>query len=273
MATLRDIIDGILNRRTPDTAFPASAIGAAGTYNPTFQSGNVQYCGVGNLLAASNNLIFCLSVPTPGGTRAALLLGTGGTDNPNKEMWLITDQAFTNADNGNTLGISAGETQGAGTANGGLLWLIGGGSFGGTGGETRVQGGTSRNGPGGPLNLFGGNSTNGVPGDVFVTAGQNGTAGANVHIIMTKIAGTAGVFRIRVNSTILYEFREHGEIFIGASGAGLAGQPLVSGGVGASPSWQTGFTGTITTAKLTVGGTNGSMTFASGILTAQTAAT
>ena len=35
----------------------------------------------------------------------------------------------------------------------------------------------------------------------------------------------------------------------------------------------TGYTGTITTAKLTAGGTNGSMTFTNGILTAQTPAT
>lgn len=34
-----------------------------------------------------------------------------------------------------------------------------------------------------------------------------------------------------------------------------------------------GFTGTITTAKLTVGGTNGSMTFTNGVLTSQVAAT
>jgi hypothetical protein len=35
----------------------------------------------------------------------------------------------------------------------------------------------------------------------------------------------------------------------------------------------TGITVTITTAKLTTGGTNGSMTFTNGILTAQTQAT
>ena len=35
----------------------------------------------------------------------------------------------------------------------------------------------------------------------------------------------------------------------------------------------TTFSGTIVTAKLTTGGTNGSMTFANGVLTAQTAAT
>lgn len=34
-----------------------------------------------------------------------------------------------------------------------------------------------------------------------------------------------------------------------------------------------GFTGTITTAKLTTGGTNGSMTFTKGVLTSQTPAT
>ncbi len=36
---------------------------------------------------------------------------------------------------------------------------------------------------------------------------------------------------------------------------------------------QIGYTGTITTAKLTSGGSNGSMTFAGGVLTAETAAT
>jgi len=36
---------------------------------------------------------------------------------------------------------------------------------------------------------------------------------------------------------------------------------------------QQGFTGTITTAKLTGGGTNGSITFTNGVVTAQTPAT
>ena len=45
----------------------------------------------------------------------------------------------------------------------------------------------------------------------------------------------------------------------------------VSAGVTGSP--PSGITGTITTAKLTGGGANGSMTFTNGVLTAQTPAT
>ena len=53
--------------------------------------------------------------------------------------------------------------------------------------------------------------------------------------------------------------------------AGTAGQPLVSAGAGIPPVWQAGFTGTITTAKLTTA--TGSMTFANGLLISQVAAT
>ena len=45
----------------------------------------------------------------------------------------------------------------------------------------------------------------------------------------------------------------------------------ISAGVTGSP--PSGITGTITTAKLTGGGANGSMTFTNGVLTAQTPAT
>jgi hypothetical protein len=56
------------------------------------------------------------------------------------------------------------------------------------------------------------------------------------------------------------------------SSAGTLGQVLVSGGSG-TPTWVTGLSVTITTAKLTPTGTNGSMTFTDGILTSQTQAT
>lgn len=45
---------------------------------------------------------------------------------------------------------------------------------------------------------------------------------------------------------------------------------IVKNGV---PTWQAGYTGTITTAKLTAGGTNGSITVVNGIITAVVAAT
>jgi len=259
----------------------AGAGQSSGIYQPIFQSGPVQYAGPNRTFLGSDNMIFGLDLPnpaharsTPGTGGASLLLGTGGAENPNRDFWIITDQAFTNALDGNTLGITAGETQAAGTANGGLLWLLGGASFGGTGGELLLQGGTSRNGAGGQTVLTGGNSSQslgvsvGPAGDVFVIGGQVGNAGANVHLIMTLLGGIAGDVRIRVNSTILLQFLQFGEIYLTASGtgAGLAGQPLVSGGIGAPAKWApNNFTGVAVLARITPGGSEGSLTFASGL--------
>jgi hypothetical protein len=61
------------------------------------------------------------------------------------------------------------------------------------------------------------------------------------------------------------------EIDLGVSGPGTAGQPLLSAGAGAAPTWGSGYTGTIVTASLGIA--PGSMTFVKGILTAQTPAT
>jgi hypothetical protein len=272
-ARAHSVLDQLINQLGAGKGTKTSS---SGIYLPQFKSGPVQYAGPNGSFLGNNNLIFGTGIPNPAhdfpsGGGVSLLIGTGGTDNPNRDAWIITDQAFDDTLAGNTLGITAGETQGSGTANGGLLWLLGGGSFGGTGGELRVQAGTSRNGPGGPLNLFGGNSTSGIPGDVFIVGGQAGSQGANIHLIMTQINGIAGFLRIRVNSTILYEFDATGAIFIGASGAGLVGSPLVSGGPTGSPQWlNTAFTGTVTLAKLTTGGSNGSLVFASGLCTSVT---
>lgn len=253
-ADVRNSVSGAGISVTGNLTGPATiSLSGVGQGNTTFQSGAVpfwQASGAGGLKTAdhlgfSNKFTFGLAIPLPDGTNgSALLLGSGGGNGTPTEAWIVTDQAFDTLTPGNTLGITAGETQGGGTANGGLLWLLGGASFGGTGGEMRVQGGTSANGPGGPTNIFGGNATgNAIPGDVFIVAGQAGNAGANVHIIMTTLNGISGSVRIRNNSTILYEILNTGAIFIGATGAGLPGQPLVSGGPSASPSWQTGFTG------------------------------
>lgn len=244
--------------------------GAAGLYLPTFQAGYLQYCGPNNVFAANINFIVGLAIPNPSGVLApCLLLGSGVP-----QAWLITDQAADNVTPGINLGIAAGETQGAGVEDGGLLELYGGGSFGGTGGPATLQGGTSFNGPGGPTTIAGGNSTNGIPGDLFLIGGQAGTQGASVHLIATIINGISGVIRHRFNSNILMDEYLDGSWFLyNGNGFGLVGQSLVSGGPGAPVSWQTGYTGTIATAKLTGGGTNGSMTFASGILISQIPAT
>lgn len=273
-ARAHSVLDQLIST-IPAKVTPTPATTSSGVYQPTFQSGPVQYAGPNGSFLASDNMIFGLDLPnpaharsTPGTGGASLLLGTGGTVNPNRDFWIITDQAFDPSLAGNTLGITAGETQGSGTAAGGLLWLIGGASFGGFGGETRIQGGTSRNGPGGPLTLFGGNSTGDIPGDVFVVGGQAGTQGASIHLIMTLINGISGFVRIRVNSTILYEFDSDGAIFIGSTGAGLPGQPLISGGPGASTQWApNNFTGIAVLARITPGGSEGSLTFASGLCT------
>ena len=249
---------------------------SSGTYQPQFNSGPVQFAGPNGSFLGSDNLIFGTKIPNPAhdfpsGGGVSLLIGTGGAENPNRDAWIITDQAFDPTLDGNTLGITAGETQGSGTANGGLLWLLGGAAFGGTGGELRLQAGTSRNGPGGFTQVLGGNSTGGPAGDLFLSGGQAGTIGANVHLIMTVLNGVAGVIRIRANSSILYEIQSTGAIFIGATGAGLAGSPLISGGPAGSPQWaNTYFTGTVTIARITPGGSEGLLTFLCGLCTAVT---
>jgi hypothetical protein len=256
---------------------PPVATPGGDPYNPTFESGEVQYAGPNDGFAGNINMIFGLDLPNPSGINGpGLLLGSSATP---FTFWIIQDQAYTTTNAGFNLGITAGETQGSGTANGGNLSLYGGGSYGGTGGATLIQGGTSATANGGAVTIQGGSATaGGIPGDVYVIGGSGEAPGqgANVHLIMSLDNAISGDVRIRVNSTILIQFLHQGQIYLTSSGtgAGLAGQPLVSGGASGAANWlSTGYTGTITTAKLTTGGTQGSMTYASGILTAQTQAT
>lgn len=219
-----------------------SAVGPAvalGGFSPIFQSGYVVYTGPGSTFQANIAFEFGTNIPNPSGVPgAALLLGSGGGKGIQATTWIISDQAFDSLTPGNTLGITAGETQASGVANGGLLWLIGGGSFGGTGGELLLQGGTSLHGPGGIALLQGGNSTFGIPGDVFVSAGQNGIQGANVHLIATVIDSIAGVIRHRFNSVItLDEYNDGSLFFYSGGGFGLAGQALISAGPGFAAAW------------------------------------
>lgn len=217
------------------------ALKVAGVFNSTFQSGQIQYSGPNGTLAGSNNFIVGTKVPNPSGTPGPfLLLGSGGGNGTPVSCWIGTDQAFDALTPGNTLGITAGETQGSGTANGGLLWLIGGGSFGGTGGTLQLQGGTSFNGAGGITVVQGGNATNagGPPGDTYISAGQVGSQGANVHLIMTTVNGTAGVVRIRNNSTPLIDFFGDGSIYLyNGGGFGTVGQHITSQGPGQPVIW------------------------------------
>lgn len=249
----------ILNQGTPGTTkrAPVSAIGSAsigkpaGNFQAFFQSGDIQWNNNG-LMFGTDQFIAGTLIPLPDGTNGdALLLGSGygpgGSPNPGK-AWIITDQAFDNFTPGNTLGITAGETQGAGTANGGLLWLLGGASFGGTGGQLLLQGGTSANGAGGNVTVQGGNATGptgaAIAGDVFIEGGTAGRAGANVQLISTTLNGISGTIRLRNNSTFLWDFNTDGSIFSYLGGGyGTSGNALITQGVGLPAKWSPVVTG------------------------------
>jgi hypothetical protein len=260
-----------------------ASIFPGGTFNPTFSTGFVQYAGPNGTFAGNINFEFGTNLPNPSGTPGpALLLGSGygatGSGSAGS-FWVITDQAYDAATPGNNLGITAGETQPSGTANGGLLFLIGGGSFGGVGGTLQLQGGTSYNGQGGLAVLQGGNATQGlgIPGDAFVIGGELGNAGATVHLVCTNLNGSPGVVRIAVGSdithtSIMVDFIPVGAPSAGSQpvgiylysggGYGTAGAPLVSGGPSGGANWFSGgYTGSITF------GTGHTMTVVNGLIT------
>jgi len=218
----------------PPVATP-TVPGGTPPYNPTFQSGDVQYAGPNNTFAGSINFIYGNALPQPeGGTGPGLILGSG----PGVTFFVTTDEAYTTSDPGNELIIAAGETQSGSSQPGGELFLLGGASDLGMGGLMQVQGGTSASGPGGDAVFQGGNSTGGIPGDAFVTGGQNGTQGANVHLVMTEINGISGVVRIRVNSTPLIDFFADGSVYLYlGNGFGAPGQKLTSQGPGLPVIW------------------------------------
>jgi hypothetical protein len=245
---------------------------SVGIYNATFQSGQLRYAGPNGLDTGSNNFIVGLAIPNPSGTPApCFLLGSGGGSGSAITACLIQDQAFDDITPGNTLIITSGETQGAGAANGGPFYQYGGASFGGEGGLWQAQGGTSANGAGGLTVLTGGNATGStsaaVPGDVFVIGGQVGMQGANTHLIMTILNALSGVNRHRANSTIIWdEFHDGSWYFYGGNGYGSLKAPLVSGGTGEAVGWlTTGLNATVPLAKLTSGGTQGSITYINGM--------
>ena len=218
---------------------PQLTPGGSPPYNPTFQSGDIQYAGPNGTLAGNINMIFGLDLPNPSGTNGpALLLGSSATP---FTFWVIQDQAYTVDDAGMSLGITAGEVQPNSTQPGGDLTFIAGGADLGLGGTFTGQGGTSARGDGGPGILAGGNATaGGIPGDAYVIGGtgQNPSQGANCHLIMTEVNGIAGVVRIRVNSTPLIDFFANGAIYLyNGGGFGTPGQKITTQGAGGPAYW------------------------------------
>lgn len=205
---------------------------------PYFGSGPIQYAGP-NGFTGNVGFQFGTNLPNPTGVPGpCLFLGSGGGNGKPVTFCIIQDQAFDNVTPGNNLIITSGETQPSGSAPGGLLWLIGGASFGGRGGSLMLQAGTSLHGPGGSAILQGGNSTSGIAGDAFVIGGENGVQGGNVHLVMTTLNGLSGVVRIRNNSDILFDFFHDGSIYIYKGGGfGTAGQKITSQGAGLPVKW------------------------------------
>lgn len=286
MATLRDFIQAVLDRRIPDSTFPVGTVAAAGTYEPIFLSGSIQLKGADGALFGLGDFQYGLNLPNASGIPGPglLLSGAGKT-----QIAIIQDEQLP-GQKGITLIIEAGDASVAGAANddSGDLLLFAGGTLNGDGGIAKLQAGTSVHARAGDTVVHGGNSTDGTPGNVVLMGGETGTAaGSSVILYMLKPTGAPSFGDVRIakgdgggppggTSTILIQFLDNGEIYLTSSGtgAGLATQPLVSGGIGAPAQWlSTGFTGSITTAKLTPGGSNGSMTFASGLLVGQTQAT
>lgn len=251
---------------------------AAGSYNPTFQSGNLQSTGSNGEVTASNNFIVGLALPNPSGTPApCLLLGSGGGSGTPITACIIQDQAFDDITPGNVLIITAGETQAAGTEDGGPISTIGGASYGGKGGANTQLGGTSAHGQGGPVIVQGGGNTDGtqLPGDAFFIAGETGSQGANTHNAATVIDGVAGVIHAgRFNSTFVYDVFLNGSFyFYGSNGFGTSIAPMISRGSGGASGWAGSgevATGTVPLAKLTTGGAAGSLTVVNGLITAIT---
>lgn len=112
---------------------------------------------------------------------------------------------------------------------------------------------------------------------------QKAQTGGNVWTILQGGTGSSTAAGARSNLG-LGDMAQQNSTNVNITGGTITGIPGITQvqsdwtqTVTTSPSYikhkPTGYTGTITTAKLTGGGSNGSMTFTNGILTSQTAAT
>lgn len=217
-----------------------------GGYESTFQSGQIVYGGPSNTLTTSAQFRVGLNLPNASGINSpGLFVGGAGQT----QVVYITDEQLP-GQKGITVIRESGDASASGAANwdGGDLLDFAGGTLNGNGGTAKYQGGTSVNGRAGDAILHGGNTTNGTPGNAVCIGAETGPVGSGVLLVMTKPPGAAayGSVDIHANSTVLIQFLSNGEIYLTASGtgAGLAGQPLVSGGIGAPAKYQVGFTGT-----------------------------
>lgn len=229
---------------------------AAGTYTGTFQSGSVQVCGPGNVFNGFGDFQFGRLLPNASGTPCVgLLLGGAGQT----QVAFITDEQIPGQKGINVI-REAGDATSVLPANndGGDLLDFAGGTLNGNGGQAKYQGGTSVHGRAGDAVLHGGNSTNGTTGNSVILPGETGGTGGSTLIFMTKPVGSSAFGSIDLKSgngalpggstVTLIQFLSNGEIYLTASGtgAGLAGQPLVSGGIGSPAKYQVGFTGSRT---------------------------
>ncbi len=243
-------------------------------YNATFQSGNVVVGGANDSLTGSGQFIFGFLLPNASGIPSVgLLLGGAGKS----QVVYITDEQLPGQD-GITVIREAGDVSSVtpGTNNGGNLLDFAGASVNGQGGQAKYQGGTSVHGRAGDSVLHGGNSTDGTPGNAVCLPGETGAHGSSTHLFLLRPVGAPDFGSVDIikgdgggppggTTTTLIQFLSNGEIFLtnSGTGGGLAGQPLVSGGIGAPATWQTGFTGTIVVGAQT-------LHFNSGILTSVT---
>ena len=93
---------------------------------------------------------------------------------------------------------------------------------------------------------------------------QGGTSGEMYHLTSTQHSGIIG----GTNTTLHYHDSDRER----ANHTGTQAYTTITG-LGPLATQAAGFTGTVTLAKLTTGGTNGSMTLSNGVVTAYTAPT
>lgn len=240
------------------------------SYSATFQSGAIAFGGPDGGLQGSGSFQLGYLLPNASGIPSpGIFIGGAGAT----QVVYITDEQIAGIKGINVIREAGDANSSPGTDDGGDLLDFAGGTLSGNGGTAKYQAGTSVHARAGDVVIHGGNSTNGTPGNAVIMGGETGTvAGSSVLLYMIKPTGAPGFGDVRIvkgdgggppggTSTILIQFLSNGEIYLtnSGTGAGLAGQPLVSGAIGAPAKWQTGFTG----AKVIGGQT---YTWASGIL-------
>lgn len=215
-------------------------IPANGIYTPGFLYGQVQLVGPGGNLISYGDFGFGLAVPGPGGVGRTMLLG-GATQ---QFVQVVTDEQVP-GQKGINIYIAAGESAVGTSDGGGDLWLFGGASDLGKGGDAKFQAGTSAHGIPGDVYILGGNSSNNLApaGNVYLLAGTSGSSGGNVKLYATLLNGVGGDISFWLgqvgdpHSVPLFTMSHTGALFPGNQGAGNPGDVFQSGGNNAQPTW------------------------------------